>query len=426
MITCLLLLGSLLAGQAGAAADTQSQADVRRLVRQLDAAQLADRETAERELLRRGPVILGLLPPVTERTAAEVRQRLGRIRQQLQRAETQAATEASTVTLHADAAPLSKALAALQEQSGNTIVDFRHRFGQPTTDPPLKLHFQEKPFWPALDELLDQAGMTVYPFSEQRAIDVVAASGHPQAARVGRASYRGPFRFEPIRVLASRDLREANSGSLQVTLQAAWEPRLGMINLVQRMADVEAVDERGQPLSVADREAQLDVPISGNTPAVELNLSFRLPARNVAKIARLKGKLTAVMPGKMATFRFAQLVTAKNVETRIAEATVVLEHVRKSAAGWEIRMRVRFDNPGDALASHRTWIFSNEARLEDRDGRAIAYSAYETMLQKKDELGVAFQFNVGKPIEDMTFVYKTPGAIVAKEVDYELREIRLP
>jgi hypothetical protein len=221
-------------------------------------------------------------------------------------------------------------------------------------------------------------------------------------------------------------LREANGGLLQVTLQVAWEPRLGMINLVQRMADVAAVDERGQPLPVADHQAQLDVPISGNAPAVELSLPYQLPSRKVAKIACLTGKLTAVMPGKIEMFRFTKLTEAKNVEKRIGEATVVLEQVRKSATGWEVCMRVRFDNPGDALASHRTWIFGNEARLEDRDGRSIAYSSYETTLQKRDELGVAFQFNVGKPLEELTFVYKTPAAIVVKEIEYELRDIPLP
>jgi hypothetical protein len=426
MMTCLLLLGSLLAGQAPTATDQAAQADVARLVRQLDAPQLARRDAAEAELLRRGPAILGLLPAATQRAPAEVQQRLGRIRQKLQRAEAQAATQASLITLRAHAIPLSKALAALQEQSGNRIVDFRARFSQPATDPLLKLDIQAVPFWQALDELLDQAGMTVYPFSEQREIDVVAASGRSGAGRVGRACYRGPFRFQPVRVVAGRDLRQPGSGSLQVTLQVAWEPRLGVINLVARMADLEAVDQRDRPLPVADRQAQLDVPITGNAPTVELNLPFQLPGRDVARIARLKGKLTAVMPGKVETFRFAQLAAARNVEKRIAEATVVLEQVRKTSAGCEVCMRVRFDNPGDALASHRTWIFGNEARLEDRDGRSIAYSSYETTLQKRDELGVAFQFNVGKPIEQLAFVYKTPGAIVAKELDYELRDIPLP
>ena len=55
---------------------------------------------------------------------------------------------------------------------------------------------------------MDQAGLTLYPYAEQRAIGVVAASGEKRIARVGRASYSGPFRFEPVSIVARRDLRE--------------------------------------------------------------------------------------------------------------------------------------------------------------------------------------------------------------------------
>ena len=51
MIHCLLLLSSLLAGQVEKPAGEELKSDVRRLVRQLDAAELAQREAAEAELL---------------------------------------------------------------------------------------------------------------------------------------------------------------------------------------------------------------------------------------------------------------------------------------------------------------------------------------------------------------------------------------
>ena len=165
---------------------------------------------------------------------------------------------------------------------------------------------------------------------QQRAIGVVAASGEKKPARAGRASYSGPFRFEPVSVVARRDLRQAGRRSLVVTLEAAWEPRLRIISLMQRMADVRAVDERGNPLPVADRAAQLEVPISGEAPAVKLDLPLRLPPRDVQQIASLKGKLLATIPGKIETFRFDKLADAKNVEQRIAGVTVTLEQVRKS------------------------------------------------------------------------------------------------
>ena len=149
MIHCLLLLSSLLAGQVAAPADHDLNSDIRRLVRQLDASQLAQREAAEAELVKRGPAILDLLPPPSDRQSAEVRQRLGRVRQKLQQLAAEAAARASTITLHADAMRLSKILAEFQRQSGNAIVDAREKFGQAVTDPALKVNFDKTPFWQA-------------------------------------------------------------------------------------------------------------------------------------------------------------------------------------------------------------------------------------------------------------------------------------
>jgi len=425
MIHCLLLVSSLLAGQVATPAGEELESDVRRLVRQLDAAQLAQREAAEAELLKRGPAILDLLPPPSDRRSAEVRQRLGRVRQKLQQQAADNAARSSTITLHADAMPLSKILAELRRQSGNTIVDHREKSGQPAADPTLKVSFDKTPFWQALDQVLDQAGLTVYPFAERAAINVVAMPGEKPTARKGRACYSGPFRFEPISVLARRDLRQGES-SLVLNVETAWEPRLRIIGLTQRMADVKAIDERGNSLPVADAEAQLEIPTSGDAAAVKLDLPLQLPSRDVRRIASLKGKLQAMIPGKIETFRFDKLAKAKNVEKRIAGVTVTLEQVSKNNEAWEVRMLVRFDDAGDALASHRTWIFNNDAHLEGPDGKPIAYDTFETTSQEKNEVGIAYLFNTDQPLAKLTFVYKTPGTIVNSSFDYELKDIDLP
>ncbi len=426
MIHCVLLLTSLLAGQIEKPAGEELKSDVRRLVRQLDAAQLAQREAAEVELLKRGPAILDLLPQPSDRQSAEVRQRLGRIRQKLQQQAADAAAQSSTITLHADAMPLKKILAEFQRQSGNTIVDQRGKRGDGEPEVPspmLKVNFDKTPFWQALDQLADQAELGVSPFTEKAAISLTTLpnggtlllTGTPATAgvsRVGRACYSGPFRFEPVTVVARRDLRGSRlrqrDGSLSVNVEIAWEPRLRIIGLSQRMADVKAIDEKGNPLPVADDEAQLEIPTSGDAAAVELNLPLQLPSRDVRRIASLKGKLLAMIPGRIETFRFDNLAKAKNVEKRIAGVTVTLEQVSKNNEAWEVRMTVRFDDAGDALASHRTWIFNNDAHLEGPDGKPIAYDTFETTAQEKNEVGIAYLFNTDQPLDKLTLRLQDP------------------
>lgn len=423
MWAAMLLLGSVLPTQADAAADEGLELKVRRLVLRLDADQLSQRQAAEEQLLGLGPEILDLLPQPTDRLSAEARQRIGRVRQKLQQLAAEAVARPSSITLRGDALPLSEVLAALGRQSGNKIVDFRDQFGQQPTDPPLEIDFKDVPFWEALDRVLDQAELEVYSFGEDKAISLVARSG-PQRPRVGAACYSGPLRIEPIRLIARRELR-GDDGSLRLMLSVIWEPRLRPINLRQKLSDVRAVDENGRPLPVEDVAPELNLP-TGRTTSVQLVLPFALPPREVKQIASLEGKLAAMIPGKVETFTFDNLIGASNVEKRIAGVTVTLNKVRENRAVWQVLLRVRFDDPGGALASHFGWIDENEAYLEGPDGKPITDGGRELMGQDKDGIAVAYVFVLDGPPEKHKFIYKTPGVITATEFDYELKGINLP
>ncbi len=425
MFTGLMLIACSLAGQAPQATKEDMKDEVRRLVRQLDADELAQRNAAEEALVKIGPAALELLPAATERLSAEARERLARVRQKLEQAAVESAVKPTLITLDGDAMPLSKALAALSEQSGNKITDYREQFGQAASDPTLKVHFNKTPFWQALDQVLDQANLTVYPFGDEPGLNIVGR-GVGQTLRGQNAVYAGPFRFEPVRLDAQSDLRDQKGSILKLIVEAAWEPRLKPISLVERLADVEAVDNRSKRLKVESEEAEIEAPVEGQKSAVELTLPFVLPPREAKEIARVKGKITATIPGRIEEFRFDNLLAAKNVEKRMAGVTVTLEQVRKNNEAWEVFVRARFDDAGDALASHRGWIFRNEAYLEGPDGKPIAYDTMETNLQTKDEVGVSYIFVLDKPPDDMKFVYKTPGAILGTKVEYEIRNLALP
>jgi hypothetical protein len=432
MLRCLILIGLILSAQAAAPAGEEFKVQVQQLVHQLDDPRLAQREAAETDLLRLGPGVLEFLPLPKEDLSAEVRLRTDRIRRSLQRAAANAVADASTISLQADAMPLSKILSAFQSQSGNVIVDFRRQFGQTADDPKLPVHCDKTPFWPALDRVLDRAGLAMYPYAKPKAIGVVAALGDKNSTPLGRASYSGPFRIEPIAIVARRSLGRAD-GTLVVTLEVVWEPRLQVITLMQRMADVQTIDDRGNPMPAADIKSQPEIPIGGQTPAVKLDLPFRLPPREAKAIANLKGKLLATLGGKTETFRFRNLADAKNIEQRIAGVALALERVDKAATGGraegsalQIRLHVRYDHAGDALASHRQWIFGNPAYLEGPDGRPIAYKSYETTAQGKNQLDISYLFHTALPLEQLAFVYQTPGTIIDKGFEYELKDIPLP
>jgi len=418
----LLLAGSVLLTQAESPREGL-QMEVEKLLLQLNDPQLSRREAAEKRLLELGPAALDLLPSTAKQ--AEVKLRLERIRLALGRAQAEALAQASTVTLKGEKMPLLAVLAAIEEQTGNRIVDARDQFGQEAADPSLTIDFNKTPFWEAFDQVLDQANLTVYPYIGENALAVVGR-GDGSADRKERTTYVGAFRFDPMELLARRDLRTVEGQTLQLRVETAWEPRLAPIAIRQSMSDVTAVDERGEALSLSSPEAEVEIPINAGSSAAEMTLNFNLPPRNVARIASLKGKLTTLLPTGVETFTFKNLGANRNEERRQANITVVLEQVRKNNELWEVRVRLHFDKAANALESHRGWVFNNPAYLLDPQGKPVAYATLETTRQTDNEVGFAYFFVAEQGLKDYQFVYKSPTVIMDRTIEYELKDLELP
>jgi hypothetical protein len=425
MLGSLLLLGGLVLGQAEAKTPWDALAvEVRKLIRQLDAPKLEQRDAAEAELVKLGPNVLDLLPKDVDPSQAEVAQRVARIRQKLERSVAESAVQASRVTLHGKM-PLSKILAAIEQQTGNKIVDVRRGAVANLPDPEVQVDFEKTPFWQALDQVLDQVGLTVYPYGESKTVQVVKQPGE-EGLRSKRACYQGPFRFEAVSIVAERDLRNRTGGTLKLEVEVTWEPRVEPVSFSLKMADVKAVDDRGKPVPVETKEAVPEIPVEAGPIGKKIILPLSPPARDVKQIARLSGRLNAIIPGKMETFRFKDLAQAKNVERRAAGVTVVLEEVVKNNKVWEVLTLLRFDNAGESLASHRTWVYNNPAYLEGPDGKPVERASLETTKQTENEVGMGYLFVIEGGLEGYTFVYKTPAMVFSTPVEYELRDIPLP
>jgi hypothetical protein len=426
LVAVLTLLAT--AGRIVAAAEMADEA--RRLVRSLNARDLAEREAAEHSLVELGPDVLPLLPAINDRTPAEVADRLRRVRQSLLIRQVEASARASVITLHAAKTPLAEVLADIGKQSGNSVVDRREDGEQPTA-PTVSLDIDKQPFWQALDKVLDAAGLSVYNYGPERAINVINRP-HGQSPRSLLTSYSGPFRVAPMRFEAEVDLQKPDNRSLKLFLEVSWEPRLRPITLVQPLATIHATTAEGE-LAIDSSEAEPETTVSGDHNSVELQISLVLPPRSVTKIATLKGRLKALVAGPAEEFRFTELplvkgaVEPKRVEQRKAAVTVTVDRIRKNNDAWEVDVRAKFDEPGDSLESHRAgWILQNEAYFEDPKGNRVASAGYEQTREARDEVGGKYLFEATDSLAGWTFVYKTPLAILELPVEYELHNLPLP
>ena len=396
-------------------------AEVRSLLRQLDAASLAERDAAEARLIELGPPIVDLLPRGGGRLSAEVRQRVERVRGKLELARAQKYVLPSHLTLQGKL-KLSEILKSIAAQSGNTIVDYREEFGQDADDNEIELAINNVEFWPALEQFLDKAGLALYPYAEKGGLAIVTRD--VPATNLAHVRYAGVFRLEPTQVVAERNLQD-NRHAVHLRLAIAWEPRTKPLALWLPLDSLSGRDDLGGEI-IAAEAGSLEAPANPGTTAVELQVPLTPPPREASKIASLKGKLTALVPGRNEQFTFDNLEKARDVEQRRAGAIVVLEQTRKNNALWELRVRVRYEDSGQALESHRGWVFENEAYLLTADGERHVPDAYETTRHSEQEVGIAYLFDMPKGLAEVKFVYSTPTVFLNVPVEFELSDLELP
>ncbi len=421
MLTPFLVISCLLVGEPPN--DLNLKTEVLKLVQNLDADTQDERKKAENRLLELGPAVLDYLPTPESQPNDNLANGIRRIRQQLQKTQATASVESSTVTLHGRL-KISKVLAEIQKQTGNTIADLSRAADASIPDPEIAVNFDKTPFWTALDLVLDQAQLSIYSYGQPGTLQIVPRGLHI-LPRTGRAAIQGPMRIEPVSVLAKRELRSLSSPALQVFLEVAWEPRLQPIAIKQRMADLKILDSSGGSVAADNPEAEKEAFPRLGSSAVEMDIALAMPAQPLKEIASLKGSFGVMMLGKVETFRFVNLLKGKQ-EKRIAAATVALDEVRKNGNTWEVFVRLRFDDANDALESHRNWVLQNEAYLEDANGKPIQPDSMETTKRTKNEIGVGYVFAMPDLPKNLTFVYKTPGMVLAKDFPYEVRGVKMP
>jgi hypothetical protein len=413
--------------------DPQLARQVSRAISQLNDDRAAERDAAEKKLLELAGTstaaadhFLQALPKENDQMPVAVRERLASIRKQVEDRAAKAATAATTITLTAKGMPLTDVIAAIEKQTGNRFIDNREQQAdQPSAkDARIDIELKSEPFWPAIDQIFDQAKVGIYTYGGKDALSIVARDA-ADGPRHARAAYSGPFRLDITDVQAERSLRQPKQTSLKLQLEVAWEPRLRPIAISQPAADLQATTDGGGKLTVSQPQANLDVEVPNGTQAAEISLPFDLPPRNVKRIATLHGKLHALVPGRQVKFRFDDLAKAAGKTQQMGGVQVTVDDVRKNNAVWEVHMRFSLDEDNGALQSHRAWVFQNLSYMLDKDGKQIDNGGLETTRQTKNEVGVVYVFDV-PAIEGFSWIYETPAAIVDLPVEYEIKDIELP
>ena len=394
------------------------------LIRQLNSREADTRNAAEEKLRDAGPGVLDFLPAIDDRTSGELKERLLRIRDHLEKERVANTSKPSRLTLKG-AMTLSDALKSIEQQTGNQIIDFRRKLGQQADDSKLDLDINDEPFWAAFDQLADAAGVTVYPYvNEARKLAIVAAS-ETADPRAGRGVHQGLFRIEPTTLFSQRDLRDSGGDILRITLEVLWEPRVLPILIRQDLQEIEVVTDTGVSVSV-QQTGTAQIPVRLGVASLDLQLPLGLPSRDAKTIKSLKGKFVALVPGGNVTFEFDDLVNWRDKKQSRGGLTVTLDDLRQNGGLQQISIRVRFDEAEEPLESHLDWVENNVVQLVDSNGKPADEPNYERYLERKTEIGFRYLFPVEGKLDGWKLVYTTPSGVAQIPVPYEIHDITLP
>ena len=407
-------------GQAG----DLDQAKVRDLVRQLEARGRENRDKAEAELRELGPAVLSLLPEIDARTGGEMKQRLLRIRAHLEEARLSESSKESRVTLEGTMT-IAEAFEKIEEQTGNSIVDYRGRLNQNNDDSEITVELKDVPFWEAMDKILDEAGLTFYSFVGESGKLAVVAAGEMAYDRSGKGAYAGLFRVEPTLLTLEKNLRNPEADIFRMNIEMMWEPRVLPILVRQDFEDLEITTDNGDTLEVGSN-GTIQLPIQPGVASVDIRLPLSLPSREATKIESLKGRFTALVPGGEVDFEFDDL-TAKNVKQRKGGITVIMEQVHQNGGVQQIFVLLRLDQAGESLQSHLDWVENNKVVLIDPAGKVTEEPAgYEQYRSRDSEVGYAYNFAIEGPLDGWKLSYTTPAGIAEVPVEYEIKDVPLP
>ncbi len=315
---------------------------------------------------------------------------------------------------------LEDALKALEDQSGNRVLDYRDRFGDAS---PLEvtLHAEKQPFWSVIDTILHKKALALYPFTGEP--NTVAVVADPN--RVGQAivSYDRVLRVEATKLFAVRDLRDPFQTGLRLSLDLVWEPRLKPILVKHHLDKFEAIDDLDQVLR-STTKGQIESPVLSGVAGVESTIPMELPSREASRLKSVRGESEIFIPGDSIKLEIKDLAKVPQ-EVRHDHVVLRLDRVERSAELLDIQVTIKYEGGAEAFQSHYGWMFDNPAILRNADGKTVEPVGVETLFQRDSEFGLAYKFEL-QEVTGSTFEYQTPVSIQAIPFQFEFHDVLLP
>ena len=405
----------------------------RELLEKLGSRRLSVRRDAERDLLKLGPDVLGLLPAPELLPSIQVKQAARRLRvaleHQLARESIRASTVEKTGTL-----TLAQIADLFRKETGNEVT-----VPDKLSKQSCKIDWQQSSFWAAVSSLEQQKLATI--FNPKSGRFEFAAQKNQPLADWQRDAFRAQLTSITTKPVGDQRL-------LRCELTLASEPRLRPLLLRYHSSDWKLTTSNNRTIANFNPTARYEIPLGQSGREAKLQLNFLgafvgeqnsdeadsvagdkgKPAK--AETLNLQGRATLLTAAHEQPIRFSRL-DVEGIVRRRAGVSVnlqsVKEHTQAGVRHLRVQARVSYDIGRNAFESHQTWIFHNRVYLETKDGKQIALNdGFETLFHADGSVGVVYRFkNVKLALADLQFVYVAPTLLINVPLDIKFSNVKL-
>lgn len=387
---------------------TDSAADVAHLIKKLESPTRAERETAERKLLERGPGLLPILPATSPQPAVQAA--LARVRRQLEQQQGIALVQEPTRFDVTGSGSLSQVLSA----SDATALP-RLNLTPAQASRKVEIDAIGSSYWALIDQIAEQASL--WPSSWDVTHGLAWRDQTPED-KLRRIGYAGVFRVAagPIerRILD----QEKKQFLYRIPLELRAEPRVRplFLRLIAKDATVTASDET--TLAPFTPDATYEIPI-GKTGGIA-NHQLDFVGGDITGPLLMTIQLRATLAAMTEKFEFP--IERTSFERAAKQQGAV--HVELRQRQWptadtlKIEIGVRYASEITAFDSYRTWVYHNDAAITvaHENGEITTISpepAFETIAETPGALRLRYSFkNIPPTASAIHFSYTAPTQVV--------------
>lgn len=419
---CLVFLtaGSVYAAEPVPSSQVDAEA-VKPLLKQLESERAAERAVAAKELVALGAGVLPHLPPPERMETAAARDVIVQVRNVLERKLARDSAHAATVTLSGTASR-EELCVEIARQTGNPLG-----MVSPHADQPLKVDWQRRSFWRAVDSVMDATTETVsWHTSTARFVIEPRLPGTKSVAEE-----TGAFRVEVRMGTVKPGQGDESPAVLRVNTLWQAEPRLRPLFLRIKPGDWRgAMGEK--MISAWNPDADYELPFADGTRQLAWPLDVVWPNVGKAKNWSLHGRAVVHLAAMTETITFDAVALRPNVQRRRGGVSVRIRAVDfqpddNNLLNATIRIQVTYDTGGPAFESHRTWVFYQGANLRGPQGERISFSEYEATQEANGAVGVEYRFHkLPGRSSDYVFAYDAPTLFLDVPLNITFRDLPIP